>query len=82
MAARKAAGGRIGRPRRCPDEVLNRVVALHAAGARHADICAQMNADQRSTPGGGKRWWPPHVTRLLKTQDAVKLLNEIRSRDS
>ncbi|MEU7002940.1 recombinase family protein [Nonomuraea sp. NPDC046570] len=64
-----------GRPRACPDEVLRRVVALRQAGAIYADICAALNAEGVPTPGGGHRWWPSHICRLLRTRDAQRLLN-------
>lgn len=65
---------RLGRPRRCPDDVLAQVVAYRMAGARLVDICDQLNADAVPTPGGGRRWYPSHVSRLLRTQDARQLL--------
>jgi hypothetical protein len=36
-----------------------------------------MNAAGASTPGGGTRWWPSHVHRLMGTQDARELLNRL-----
>jgi len=62
---------RRGAPRRCPDHVLTQIVELRASGARLTDICLTMNANGIPTPGGGSRWWPSHVHRLLATQDAV-----------
>lgn len=70
LAYRKAIGVRIGRPRRCPDDVLTRVLELRAGGARLVDVAAAMNDAGVPTPGGGARWWPSHVSRLLATQDA------------
>jgi len=67
---KRAAGGRVGGPRRCPDAVLDRVLQLRAAGARQAEIAEAMNEAGLPTPGGGTRWWPSHVSRLLQTQDA------------
>jgi DNA invertase Pin-like site-specific DNA recombinase len=67
---KRAAGQRIGGPRRCPDAVLDRVLSLRDAGARLAEIAEAMNEAGLPTPGGGNRWWPSHVSRLLKTQDA------------
>jgi DNA invertase Pin-like site-specific DNA recombinase len=70
LAYRRAQGVRLGRPRRCPDDVLARVVQLRAGGAQLAEIAAVMNDAGVPTPGGGARWWPSHVSRLLATQDA------------
>jgi DNA invertase Pin-like site-specific DNA recombinase len=69
LAQRRAAGVRLGGPRRCPDAVLAEVVRLRAAGARLVDIAEALNAAGEPTPGGGVRWWPSHVSRLLATQD-------------
>lgn len=64
---------RPGRPRRCPLDVLVRVVELREAGTKLTEICNQLNADNIPTPGGGRRWWPSHVHRLLGTYDAQLL---------
>jgi Recombinase len=66
-------GGRRGRPRQCPDEVLVRVVTYRMEGLRLVDICERLNADAVPTPAGGARWHPSHVSRLLRTQDAQHL---------
>jgi hypothetical protein len=70
LVYRKSIGVRIGRPRRCPDDVLDRVLELRAGGARLVDVAEAMNDAGVPTPGGGARWWPSHVSRLLSTQDA------------
>jgi hypothetical protein len=70
----KSAIRRQGRPRRCPLDVLVRVVELREAGALLIEICDQLNADNIPTPGGGMRWWPSHVHRLLRTYDAQLLM--------
>lgn len=64
---------RPGRPRCCPLDVLIRVVELRTAGATFKVICNQLNAENIPTPGGGRRWWPSHVYRLLGTYDAQLL---------
>jgi hypothetical protein len=43
------------------------------------DICDTLNADGILTPGGGLRWWPSHVHRLLRTRDGRELLDRARS---
>lgn len=73
LAELRARGVRLGRPRRCPDDVLTRVVTTRAAGVRLVDICEQLNADGVLTPGGSHRWHPSHISRLLRTQDARRL---------
>jgi hypothetical protein len=64
---------RPGRPRRCHIDLLVRVVELRLGGALLTDICNQLNAEGVLTPGGGLRWWPSHVHRLLGTYDAELL---------
>ena len=64
---------RPGRPRRCPLDVLVRVVELRAEGFLLREICDQLNADNILTPRGGMHWWPSHVYRLLGTHDAQLL---------
>ncbi|NLG22230.1 MAG: hypothetical protein GX555_12470 [Actinomycetales bacterium] len=76
LAARRAAGGRLGGPRRCPDAVLAEVARRRAAGDRLTDIARALNAAGHRTPGGGDRWWPSHVSRLLATQDGQHALRE------
>ena len=66
-------GVRLGHPRRCPDNVLDRVVEERDAGARLADICERLNRDGVPTPAGGSRWYPSHLSRPLRTQDAQRL---------
>jgi DNA invertase Pin-like site-specific DNA recombinase len=73
LAAARAIGVRLGRPRVCSDDVLARAVRLRAAGWRLVDIAEQFNSDALLTPGGGARWYASHVSRLLKTQDARQL---------
>jgi hypothetical protein len=73
---------RVGRPSSCPPDVLDRVVQLRVGGARLIDISTLMNDDGVQTPGGGRRWWPQHVSRLLKTLDAQTLIEEYSERAS
>ncbi len=81
LASRRALGARLGRPRSCADEVLARVVAARARGKRLADIASALNADGVPTPGGGSRWYPSHVSRLLRTQDARQELARHRAEE-
>jgi hypothetical protein len=74
LAVLRRQGVRLGRPRRCPDDVLVRVVTARAAGASLIEICAHLNADGVETPAGGTRWYPSHLSRLLRTQDARLLV--------
>lgn len=49
---RRAAGVRLGWPRRCPDDVLALVLMLRAGGAL-VDIASALDDDGVLTPGGG-----------------------------
>lgn len=80
LAARRATGTRLGRPRQCPDDVLSRVVFSRADGATLTDIAESMNTDGVPTPGGGSKWYPSHVHRLLRTQDAQRLSASVAAR--
>lgn len=82
LAAKRATGIRLGRPRQCPDDILARVVSSRADGATLADIAKSMNTDGLLTPGGGITWYPSHVHRLLRTQDAQHLSASLSARAS
>lgn len=79
LEARRAAGVRLGRPRACPDDVLERVVVSRAQGEKLTNIAAALNADRIPTPGGSAYWYPSHVSRLLRTQDAKGLLADLEA---
>lgn len=70
LQAKMARGERIGRPRSCPDATLDRVLELRTLGLSLLAIAEAMNAAGVLTPAGSSRWWPSHVSRLLRTQDA------------
>ncbi|MFC4148052.1 recombinase family protein [Micromonospora mangrovi] len=53
--------------------MLQKVVTMRRAGSRLVDICAAMNEAEIPTPGGGRKWWPSHVSRLLYTRAAQRL---------
>ena len=61
LAARRALGIRLGRPRSCPDEVLAKIVACRMQGEKLVDIASALNSDAVPTPGGGLRWYPSHL---------------------
>jgi DNA invertase Pin-like site-specific DNA recombinase len=76
LRAKRTAGVRLGRPRTCPDEVLEQVVGLHIYGAGFQQIADELNYQRILTPGGGTHWHSSHVSRLLKTQDAMRLIQD------
>jgi recombinase len=65
---------RPGRPRHCPDEILERVVQLRISGAKLREICAVLNGEKVPTPGGHSLWRPKTVHDLLHTIDAEHLM--------
>lgn len=66
--------GRLGRPRQCPDDVLQTVVTMRRAGARLIDIADALNATGTPTPAGRPTWLKIHVSNLLRTQGGRDLL--------
>ena len=62
------------RPRACPDETLLLVVRMRRLGWTVQAICDVLNAARIPTPGGGPRWWPSYVTRLLQRADGARLM--------
>ncbi len=65
LAARKASGVRLGRPRLVPDDVAQQVVAERAAGRTLAAIADGLMVDNVPTVQGGVRWYPATVRKVL-----------------
>jgi len=64
LAARKAAGVRLGRKRAVPKDIIERVVDERKAGASLYAIAAGLNADGISGSAGG-RWYASTVRSIL-----------------
>lgn len=73
LAAKKAAGVRLGRPRALDDETLRRIVEEKAAGSTLSAIAAQLTADGVPTAQGGAKWHASTVRAVLRSQDAAAL---------
>lgn len=71
----------VGRPSGLSPEILGLVVRRRTEGWRLEDICQVLNAAAIPTPGGGKRWWPSHVSRLLRTNTALAVFDEYYHRN-
>lgn len=69
LAARRAAGVRLGRPRSITPEVEARIHALRAEGRTLAGICAELQAADVPTPKGGP-WHVATVHRVLQRSAA------------
>ena len=79
LEARRARGGRLGRPARCNPYVREQVVKMHCRGASLRTIAAQMTAQGELTPAGlRKPWHHSHVDRLLRTEPARLLIEQYR----
>jgi len=70
LAAAKAKGVRLGRPRSLPEDVALRVAELRQQGATLAAIADQLNADQIPTARGGVRWYPNTIRAILAREAA------------
>lgn len=73
LAAKKAAGVRLGRPSALPREVVARIVTDRASGMSFGRIAATLNDDGVATAQGGRRWYPATVKAVLEGQDAAQL---------
>lgn len=67
LAARRAAGVRLGRPRTLSSVVVARLVSERAAGSTLAVIASRLNADAVPTAQGGAAWYPSTVAAVLRS---------------
>lgn len=71
LAAKRAAGVRLGRPRQVPDDVVDRIGAERAAGGSLRGIARGLNADGVPTAHGGARWHASTVRAVLASAQPV-----------
>lgn len=71
LAAKRAAGARLGRPRILPDEVVARIVADRENGVSLAAIARQLNAERISTAHDGAKWHASTVRAVVLTNRAT-----------
>lgn len=76
LAAKKAAGVRLGRPSVLPAEVVKFILEGRLAGLSYPAIAAALNADSVPTAHGGSTWWPATVRNVERGQEAEQLLAE------
>jgi DNA invertase Pin-like site-specific DNA recombinase len=57
MAAKKAAGVRLGPPRRLPDHVALQIIDLRSSGLSWARVAATLNEIDVPTALSGRRWY-------------------------
>jgi DNA invertase Pin-like site-specific DNA recombinase len=65
LAAKKAAGTQLGRPRNLPDRVVARIERERTAGASLGAIAQALNADAIPTAHGGAAWHASTVRSVL-----------------
>lgn len=73
LAARKAAGVRLGAPQVLTDDVVGRIVSERATGLSLAAIADGLNADKVPTARGGVKWYPVTISAVVKSQAGVRL---------
>ncbi|MGW4139372.1 recombinase family protein [Streptomyces mirabilis] len=71
MAAKRAAGVRLGRPSALPHEVLQRILAAREEGLSWRAIADRLNEDGVPTAQGGAKWWPSTTRKAANGQDAA-----------
>jgi DNA invertase Pin-like site-specific DNA recombinase len=67
LAAKRAAGVRLGRPLAIPAEVRARIARERRDGVTLAAIAEGLNVDGIPTGQGGRQWWPSSVRAALRT---------------
>jgi len=73
LAAKRAAGVRLGRPQALPDDVVARIVAERGEGRTLTAIGAGLEADGVPTARGGAAWHASTVRAVLGSQAAKRL---------
>ncbi len=71
LAAKRAAGVRLGRPRQLDAAVVDRIVAERADKATLAAIAERLDADGVPTAHGGLKWYPATVRAVLQSAAAA-----------
>lgn len=66
LAAKRAAGARLGRPPALPMSVRRRISRERARGESLAAIADHLNADKVPTAQGGKQWYPATIRKVLQ----------------
>ena len=74
LAARRAKGGRVGRPRETPEWILRRVVRARRRGTSWAAIAARLDRDGVPTVRGAAKWRPSTVQRIAESAEYERTL--------
>ncbi len=70
LAAKKAAGVVLGRPRLLPQVVVDRITQESSTGRSLSAIARELNADEVPTAQGGARWYASTVRAVLNRPSA------------
>ena len=70
LAARRAQGVQLGRPRSIPAEVRARIVEAREEGLTYRAIADRLNGAEVATARRGRRWYPATVRRVVKSGNA------------
>ena len=73
LAAKRAAGVRLGRPQVLTPAIVVRIVAEREAGRSLPAIASGLVADGTPTARGGAVWYPSTIAAVLRSQAAAKL---------
>jgi DNA invertase Pin-like site-specific DNA recombinase len=65
LAVKRSQGVKLGRPVVLPDQVTERIVGAHTAGAGWSVIARSLNEDSVPTAHGGNRWYPSTVRAVV-----------------
>jgi hypothetical protein len=69
LAAKRAQGVTLGRPRAVPQRVVDRIRRERKAGRSLAAIADDLNRDAVPTAQGGRQWWQTTVRAVLAEPD-------------
>lgn len=72
LAAKKAAGVRLGRPRSLPQAVVDRIVRQRQTGASFRAIADDLQREGVPTAQGGAHWHPATVRQVLLSNTPTK----------
>jgi DNA invertase Pin-like site-specific DNA recombinase len=67
LAVKKAQGVQLGRPRRLPEAVVERICEDRSRGMTLSAIADSLNAEDVPTAQGGKRWYASTVRAVLQS---------------
>ena len=82
LAAKRAAGVRLGRPRQVPDDVVNDILLARESGETYAAIADRLTSEGVPTVQGGARWYPATVRQvaLAGLRDGAVRASEVSHR--